>query len=327
MNWDKLRSWAWPSELKRRGVLGINARNLQRIGPLNPRRLLPHVDDKVLCKRICGAHEIPVPQTYSVIESYGDLRRLGEILAERTQFVIKPARGAGGRGILVVTGRDYDTVQTASSGRLNHAELRYHFAQILSGLYSLGGRPDRALVEQRIARHPVFDQLTVGGTPDVRVICHRSVPAMAMLRLPTSASRGRANLHQGAIGVGVNLQTGRTRGAVWRNQSIANHPDTLAPVAGVRIPFWTDILAIASRLSRALQLGYIGIDLILDADDGPMVLEANARPGLAIQIANGRGLLRPRTSPSVRRAFLSNPPSARTDDLEAEDARSVHRRA
>ena len=46
------------------------------------------------------------------------------------------------------------------------------------------------------------------------------------------------------------------------------------------------------RLSHALQLGYVGVDIVLDANYGPMVLEANARPGLNIQIANNQGLLK-----------------------------------
>jgi hypothetical protein len=38
-------------------------------------------------------------------------------------------------------------------------------------------------------------------------------------------------------------------------------------------------------------LGYIGADVVLDARRGPMVLELNARPGLAIQLANRAGLM------------------------------------
>ena len=41
---------------------------------------------------------------------------------------------------------------------------------------------------------------------------------MAMLRLPTKASGGRANLHQGAIGAGVDLVTGVTHHAVLKNR-------------------------------------------------------------------------------------------------------------
>jgi D-alanine-D-alanine ligase-like ATP-grasp enzyme len=43
-------------------------------------------------------------------------------------------------------------------------------------------------------------------------------------------------------------------------------------------------------VSRAVGLGYLGVDVVLDRIRGPLLLEANARPGLAIQIANHAGL-------------------------------------
>jgi alpha-L-glutamate ligase-like protein len=114
---------------------------------------------------------------------------------------------------------------------------------------------------------------------------------MAMLRLPTKASAGRANLHQGGLGVGIDLFTGLTHHAVQRNRSIAHHPDTDRPVLGFRVPFWKDVLDMSRRVADATGLGYLGVDIVIDESEGPMLLEANARPGLAIQIANGRGLM------------------------------------
>jgi alpha-L-glutamate ligase-like protein len=288
----KRRFWAWPRELRRRGILGINARNLHYISRLNPRPLYPRVDDKVLTKQICEASGIPVPQTYAVMDRYGDLRGFAERVGNRQQFVIKPACGAGGRGVLVVLRQDGREFETSGGAVLSPAAVRYHLSTILSGLYSLGGQPDRAIIEQRIGRHPVFQALAIGGTPDVRVIVHRGRPAMAMLRLPTRASRGRANLHQGAVGVGVDMASGRTLAAVCRDRAVVAHPDTGAAIVGIEVPQWSDVLVVARKLSRALELGYVGVDVVLDAEIGPVVLEANARPGLAIQIANGCGLLR-----------------------------------
>ncbi len=289
------RFWAWPRELRRAGVVGINARNLRMLAPLNPRRLYPRVDDKVITKRVCEDAGVPVPETFAVIERFGDVRRVEEMIAPpaggvRESFVIKPARGAAGRGVMIVTGRR-DGLPVDSLGRpLPPEEIRYHLAMILSGLYSLGGRPDRAIVEQRIVSHPAFERLAVGGTPDVRVIVHRRTPVMAMLRLPTRASCGRANLHQGAIGAGVDIVTGVTMGGVSGDREAALHPDTGEPVAGFRVPGWEEVLGIASRLGRALELGYCGVDVVIDAERGPLVLEANARPGLSIQTANRTGL-------------------------------------
>jgi D-alanine-D-alanine ligase-like ATP-grasp enzyme len=62
-------------------------------------------------------------------------------------------------------------------------------------------------------------------------------------------------------------------------------------IAGVVVPDWPELLAAATKLSGVLELAYLGVDFVLDAQRGPVVLEANARPGLAIQIANRAGLL------------------------------------
>lgn len=284
------RSWVWPWKLRERGVLGINGRNADFVLHENPRAHYPRVDDKLLTKRICEARGIPVPETYLVIERNGDIARFGELVERRPEFVIKPGEGSEGRGIIVVAGRDGSEFVTSSGQRLALSEVCYHLSTILSGLYSLGGQPDRAIVEQRIQRHPAFEAVAVGGTPDVRVVLYRCVPVMAMVRLPTRASRGRANLHQGAVAAGVDLRTGKTSGGVCKNRAVAVHPDTGDPIAGLQIPSWDVLLDAAVQLAEALELGYVGVDFVIDATLGPVVLEANARPGLAIQLANRRGL-------------------------------------
>lgn len=287
----RTRMFVWPHELIEAGVLGINHRNLAFIQESNPRALYPRVDNKTITKGICHANGIPVPETYAVIRRYGDVRRFPQLIGERSEFVVKPASGAAGRGIVVIArrnGKDYET----SSGRvISEGELDYHLSTILSGLYSLGGQVDSAIVEQRIIMHPSMERIAVGGTPDVRVILYRNVPVMAMVRLPTIQSEGRANLHQGAAAAAVHLVTGRTFGGVCNNRMVTRHPDTGELIGGLEIPGWRDLLAAAMKLSDALEMGYIGVDFVIDAKIGAVVLEANARPGLAIQVAHRIGLL------------------------------------
>ena len=114
---------------------------------------------------------------------------------------------------------------------------------------------------------------------------------MSMLRLPTSESRGKANLHHGAIGVGVDMQTGTTLGGVHHDRLIATHPDTGESMEGIQIPYWHDILMVGARSYDMTGLGYLGVDVVIDRTRGPMILEFNARPGLSIQIANHSGLV------------------------------------
>lgn len=285
------RLFAWPHELDESGVLGINHRNLVFIHENNPRLLYPRVDNKTITKSICHSHGIPVPETYAVIRRYGEVRRLMEWIGDRSEFVVKPASGAGGRGIVVIAKRDGANFVTPGGRAVSWSDLHYHLSTTLSGLYSLGGQMDSAIIEQRIIIHPALERIAVGGTPDVRVILYRNVPVMAMMRLPTVESGGRANLHQGAIATAVHLITGRTFGGVYKNRLISRHPDTNELIAGFEIPNWKDLLAASMRLSEALGLGYLGVDFVVDVAVGPVVLEANARPGLAIQIAHARGML------------------------------------
>ena len=114
---------------------------------------------------------------------------------------------------------------------------------------------------------------------------------MAMLRLPTKESGGRANLQQGAIGVGIDLASGTTTTAVWgKNRIIENIPGTRLVLSGIRIPYWKDILKMAVEAQQVSGLGFLGADIAIDRDRGPVFLELNARPGLSIQVANLDGL-------------------------------------
>ena len=269
----------------------MNGRNADYILPRNPRRHYVRVDDKLVTKQICEQHAIPVPRTYAVIGRQGDVRRFPEIIGQRSDFVVKPTQGSEGRGILVITRREGDRWITSGGEQLTASEIQYHLSTILAGLYSLGGRPDRAVVEERITRHESLAHVAVGGTPDIRIVVYRNVPAMAMVRLPTRASRGRANLHQGAVAAGIELHSGRTTGGVCMSRVIDVHPDTGESITGLAIPHWSELLSASIRLATHLEMGYLGVDFVLDSQRGPMILEANARPGLAIQIANRRGLL------------------------------------
>jgi alpha-L-glutamate ligase-like protein len=213
------------------------------------------------------------------------------LLTDRSDFVIKPNRGSAGRGVLVVLGRRGDGFTRHNGETLSMDAVRQHLSDILSGMYSLGGRPDSAIIQQRIELHPAFAAVAYKGIPDIRVILYRNEPAMAMLRLPTKQSNGRANLHQGGIGVGVELPSGVTHHAVQHNRFVHTHPDTGNPLVGMRVPYWPEVIQMSRRVSEAVGLGYTGVDIVVDAKEGPMLLEANARPGLAIQIANNRGLV------------------------------------
>jgi len=278
------------SRLRHRGVIGMNRRNAEFLLPYNPRRLYPLVDDKLQTKQLALAAGIDVPPMYGVIEIERQVRELPAMLAGHRDFVIKPAQGSGGQGILVISGQRKGRYRKPNGVLIDEPGLRHHVSNILGGVYSLGGQQDKAIIEYRVKFDPVFEAISYLGVPDIRIVVFLGVPVMAMVRLPTRISDGRANLHQGAIGAGVDIRSGKTLSAVWLDQIVDEHPDTGNPVSGIVIPQWPKLLELASRCFDLTGLGYLGVDFVLDATMGPLMLEMNARPGLNIQLANHDGL-------------------------------------
>ncbi len=284
-------SFANPFVLKKQGVLGINQRNSDYIMRYNKRKLYPLVDDKLQTKQLAINADIAVPKLYSTIKFNHQLKNLESLLQEYNDLVIKPAHGSGGNGILVLTGKIGKLYKTPSGELISINTIRHYISNILSGMYSLGGIPDSAFLEYRIQFDPVFDDVSFKGVPDIRIIVFRGVPISAMVRLPTSESNGKANLHQGAIGVGVNLKSGKTTHGVVGNTITTHHPDTGHSIEHLQLPYWDKILQIATKCSDTVGLGYLGVDIVLDRTLGPLMLELNARPGLNVQLANQLGLL------------------------------------
>lgn len=284
------KNFATPSQLRAAGVLGMNARNYDIIAKSNKRRLYPLVDDKVQTKKLANEVGINTPRLIGIVEVQNEVDKFLDLVKDYKEFVIKPAHGSGGKGVLVIKQYDAENFVTASEKVLTYNEVYQHISNILSGLYSLGGKYDIALIEEMVHFSNQFQDFSYQGIPDVRVIVYQGFPALAMMRLATKESGGRANLHQGAVGVGIDVRTGQAISAVSHNLPIAIHPDTKADLMELKVPFWREHLEIAVKGYEMTGLGYLGADIVLDKFRGPMMLELNARPGLAIQIANNRGL-------------------------------------
>jgi len=278
-----------PATVAPADILTMNVRNREFIAKYNdPTRFASLT--KARAKALLASHGVPVPQSHLLLQRKEDLKALEAFLQREGSFVLKPARGHGGEGILVVRGRAGDRFD-ASQGLLSAAEILAHAQYILTGAFG-GDGGDQVLVEALVVQHPALKDVVPEGLADVRVISFLGYPAMAMARLPTRESRGRANLHAGAVGAGIEMSTGRIVHAVWHGRSVVRHPETRAPLVGMPIPFWSEILDIATQAQVCSGLGFAGIDVVLDAVRGPLVLEVNKRPGLEIQNANRAGLLR-----------------------------------
>ena len=279
-----------PKALRKLGILGMNRRNIGLIGSYNQRINYHIADNKLATKSAALDRGIPVPELYGTVEHQFQVPSLDKQIQPLSSFVIKPAQGSGGKGILVIVGREGDRFVKSSGVTISGDEIKRHVSNILAGLYSLGGRNDVAMLEALIDVEPILKDFSVDGVPDIRIIVFRGVPVMAMMRCATHASDGKANLHQGAVGVGIDIGLGQAVAAVQHSAVISAHPDTGIGFYQLEVPFWSQVLRLAAGCANMAGLGYLGADIVLDRLRGPMLLELNARPGLTIQVANQAGL-------------------------------------
>ncbi|MDN2662953.1 alpha-L-glutamate ligase-like protein [Psychromonas sp. 14N.309.X.WAT.B.A12] len=280
-----------PFKLRKKGIMGMNQRNSGYVGRYNPRRLYPLVDNKLKTKIIAREANVTTPALLGVISMQAEVEKVASFIENTPGFVIKPAKGSGGKGILVITKIENGRYYKPNGSEETLADIKRHVTDILAGLFSLGGSADVAVVEGLIQFDSAFDGFSFEGVPDVRVIVFKGFPVMAMMRLSTAASDGKANLHQGAVGVGIDIGTGKAINAVQFDMPVERHPDTNKELKLLNVPKWERLIYLAASCYEMSGMGYLGTDMVLDRDLGPMLLELNARPGLAIQIANGTGIL------------------------------------
>src|SRR3989344_6221136 len=267
-----------------RGVLGLNARNLLYIKPFNPRKAVAFADDKMKTKAFLAARGIPVAKVYAKIESRTQLQSFA--FSQRPEeCVLKPNFGFGGEGILILNGRKNGQFLIQGKTPISDKELREHIEDILDGKFSVNGRMDTAFFEKILVADPAFAPFRPTGLPDIRIVVFNLVPVMAMIRIPTAESGGKANVHLGGIGIGIDIAKGITTHATQYNGILKELPGGGSP-SGIEIPRWEEMLLIASRIQQITHIGYLAVDLTLDAEQGPVLLEVNARAGLMLQVAN-----------------------------------------
>ncbi len=277
---------------KSKNILGMNARNLIYIRPNNLKSAKKLADDKLRCKRVLKKAKVPVPRLIKSIKTQEDLDNF-DFSTLPNSFVLKPNFGFGGDGIMVVYGRKKGSENVwvkANRSPVTEDYLRTHIKNILDGSFSRTGTSDVAFFEERIKLYPGFKPYAFRGVPDIRIIVYNRVPVMAMMRIPTEASGGTSNLHRGGIGIGIDMATGVTTTAIQYDRVVEKSPRGLL-LSGIKIPQWKDILELAIKAQNVSGLGYLGADIAIDRENGPVFMELNARPGLSIQVANQEGLL------------------------------------
>lgn len=266
------------------GILGINARNLLYIKPLNKKAQIQFADDKMRTKQYLSARGISTARLLGKITNETELLKFNWDSLP-SDFVLKPNAGFGGEGIWVIANREGEGWLTVKGDYISQDMMIEHVSDILDGRYSITGSPDMVFFEQRLVPHHDMKKLSQFGLPDIRVIVYNMVPIMAMLRVPTRESNGKANIHVGGLGLGVDLAKGEITHMSHYNKIIKEHPD-FGSLKGIKIPFWEEVLITATQIQQLITLGYLAVDVVIDEDMGPALLEINARAGLAVQVAN-----------------------------------------
>ncbi|MGY3791957.1 sugar-transfer associated ATP-grasp domain-containing protein [Aquimarina sp. 433] len=273
---------------KKNEVVGLNERNIKFIYPNNKKKDYPLADDKVRTKEILHQHQIPCAKTYAVVAYNNDIKKAWEACKQYDAMAIKPANGCGGGGIKIIK-RDRNGNWISSGKVITERQIFQHMAAIIMGFFSLGSH-DRVLIEECIEPHPFFHKIYPAGVPDFRIITLHQNPVMGMLRMPTNRSDGKANLHQNGVGIGVDLTAGTLTEVYDGKNYFDHHPDSGFVIQNMPIPYWEEILKISIDTARAFPLNYLGIDIVIDKNKGPQIMEINVRPGLGIQLVNKQGL-------------------------------------
>jgi alpha-L-glutamate ligase-like protein/uncharacterized protein (TIGR02421 family) len=265
------------------GILGINARNLLYLGRYNSRADKKFADNKIFTKDYLSSRGLGVAKVFVILKDYNELKNFNPKNLPDS-FVIKPNRGFGGEGILVIVEKKGNKFVDINGKEHAWDDLFLHLLSILDGKYAISGLKDEIIVEERLVAHDYFKNFVESGLPDVRIIVFNYVPIIAMLRIPTAESQGKANLHLGAVGVGINIGTGRATYGVQHNKFISKLPNG-ERISDIKLPDWDEILLLASRAQHVSQIGFLAVDLVLTTN-GSKILELNARAGLRVQIAN-----------------------------------------
>ena len=123
-------------------ILGINARNLKYVRENNPKEVRALADNKLKTKRILHNAKIPVMETFAVIRNDKTLRNFNWEILPRS-FVLKPNRGFGGNGMIILFGEkkrkslEEERAWIGADGQLHTvSSLSSHIMNILEGNYS-----------------------------------------------------------------------------------------------------------------------------------------------------------------------------------------------
>ena len=266
-------------------VLGQNARNLLYIQSENFSHYKRLADSKLRTKKFLTSHGVAVPLTLAIINNNSELT-LELLDSLEPPFVIKPNNWYGWKGIIIILEKRADGSFVTNTQELISLKVLYqHCVRILDGFFSLAGKRDTIFIEKKIELSKDIALLWKYGLPDIRIIIYNTVPVMAMMRIPTKESSGKANIHAWACAIWIDIWSGRLTYISHHGKQIKSIPG-IGDIRSLLLPNWDNILNLAVRVQYVTKIPFLWCDIVLDDCDGPLLLEMNVRPGLEIQNVN-----------------------------------------
>lgn len=271
-------------------ILWQNARNLNYINEYNDKFAKKLADSKLKTKEFLSKKWVSVSESLYIIKNHKELDTI-DFSSFEFPFVVKPNAGYWGKGILIFERKDsHWNFVTNDHQSYTLSEFKTHIWDILDGFYSLSWTRDKVIFEKKIVLDHSIELLGKYGLPDIRVIVFNSIPVIAMLRVPTQNSKGKANLHAWACWVGIDIWSGKLTYITQFKKMIKSIP-WIGDVRNIELPKWEEILKLAVKVQQITNIWYVGCDIVLDENVGPLLLEMNVRPWLEVQVANKVPLL------------------------------------
>lgn len=240
------------------------------------------LDDKLLFPEVFGSY-VPIPSNlawikngvfYSLSGGYLTNDELLAILAARKKLVIKPVYAQGsGRGVYILkaVGKKY---------LLNDERID----DVIDRLSNL----DNYVVVEFIQQHQYADKLFRHSTNTIRLITTinkqtgRAIITNSVHRIGVEASIPVDNGKKGALVAEIDIVTGIMGQAktFYDLTCYSVHPETNAPIKGVKIPFWAEVKEqLVSVAERFPYIPFMAWDVVI-TDEGFYVIEINTSSGV-----------------------------------------------
>ena len=157
--------------MKKSAILGLNSRTQQYAYKYNTKKGKNTANSKALSYKILTSSGIPTPSLYAKFRNQEKLNEFNWSTLP-SSFAVKPSRGLGGEGIIVVKrqAKNEEAWITTSRKKVTVPDLKLHINDILEGAYSMGNFPDVAIIQEYIGRHKTFKRYAYKGTPHIKII-------------------------------------------------------------------------------------------------------------------------------------------------------------